>query len=71
MFFEFYNDKVRFELEKALIEIRDGKRNLTNKLYQEVEDVVLKELKKILLQKTDEVNVATLRSKLNNLLGLK
>lgn len=63
MFFELLNDKIRHELDQALVTIEDEKKKGTG-LYKEVEERVLKEFREKLMKEAEKETVGKVREEL-------
>lgn len=67
MFFELFDAEVHAAFEQAIVDAKNGKRKLHNRLYQEIEEKVLDDFVGKLAKLEDEANIQTIRTELRNI----
>ena len=67
LYFNLVKKKIKFELDKALLEVKDGKRELTSDMYSEISKNVNKEFKDMMRTLDEKYSLDSVRKQLQTL----
>lgn len=71
MYFELIDAEIKYELEKALVEVKENKRSLDKNLYRQIEDQVYMKFMRNLRDEQEEEKINELREKIQSMMNEK
>jgi|SRR3990167_2470640 len=64
-----YEERIRKNLEQALIDVRNRERKLSQDLYQQIKEQTDKELEQEIYNKSESADLAGVRDKISKIIG--
>lgn len=71
MFYELLNTNVKYELDKAVLEIRDGNKDLDRNLYRKIEDQVYARFMRDIREEEESETIDEIRKKFRSMISTK